>query len=130
MKRIWLILVVLVLSMVLLAACAPVAGFQGFVQLPDGVRVGITAVIVWLVSWVFAQLILLVPFLKFLEEFKEPLALAIAAALIGWIENIVPDAYGGVAVLAIQLLLAILALFGVGQVFKKRGARFFGTWRK
>jgi hypothetical protein len=112
-----------VLAAVLLAACAPAS--QGFVALPDGVRLGITAVVVWVVSFFLAKLIALVPFLSFLEEFREPLALAIAAALIGWIENIVPDAYGAIAVIAIQLILAILAFFGVGNVLKKRGVKGF-----
>jgi len=98
---------------------------QGFVALPDDVKVGIVAVVVWLVSWVFAQLIALVPFLKFLEEFKEPLALAISAALIGALENAIPDAFGTIAVIGIQLVLALLALFGVGGVLKQRGYRLF-----
>lgn len=98
---------------------------QTFVALPDPVKISITGVIVWLVSWLIAQLITLVPFLKFLEEFKEPLALAIAAALITALEAAVPDAYAGVAIAAIQLILVILALFGVGTALRKRGARAF-----
>lgn len=101
---------------------------QTFVALPDPVKIALTGAVVWIVSWLFAQLIAMVPFLKFLEEFKEPLALAIAAALISWIENIVPDAYGGIAVAGIQLLLVILAFFGIGNGLKKKGFRLFGTW--
>jgi hypothetical protein len=98
---------------------------ETFVSLPDPIKVSITAVIVWLVSWGITQLVTLVPFLKFLEDFKQPLALAIAAALIGALEAAVPDAYAGVAVAAIQLVLVILALFGVGTALKERGARAF-----
>ena len=98
---------------------------EGFVALPDDVKIGIAAVILWLVSFVFSQLIALVPFLKFLEEFREPLALAIAAALIGWLENALPTGLDNIAILAIQLVLAVLAAFGVSAVFKKRGYRFF-----
>ena len=98
---------------------------EGFVALPDDVKIGIAAVVLWLVSFVFSQLIALVPFLKFLEEFREPLALAIAAALIGWLENALPTGLDNIAILAIQLVLAVLAAFGVSAVFKKRGYRFF-----
>lgn len=101
---------------------------QTFVALPDPVKIALTGVIVWLVSWLFAQLIAMVPWLKFLEEFKEPLALSIAAALIGLIEGAVPDAYAGIAVAAIQLVLVILAFFGIGNGLKARGYRLFGTW--
>lgn len=101
---------------------------QTFVALPDPVKIALTGAVVWIVSWLFAQLIAMIPWLQFLEEFKEPLALAIAAALIGWIEAAVPDAYAGIAVAAIQLLLVILAFFGVGQGLKAKGVRLFGTW--
>ena len=101
---------------------------ETFVALPDPVKISMTGVIVWIVSWLFAQLITMVPWLSFLEQFKEPLALSIAAALIGWLENAVPDAYGGIAVAGIQLLLVILAFFGVGNGLKARGVRLFGTW--
>ena len=53
-----------------------------FVALPDPLKLGIAGVVLWLVSTLFANLIILVPFLVFLEQFKEPLALAISAALI------------------------------------------------
>jgi hypothetical protein len=110
----------LVLPALLLAGCAPTV--QGFVALPDDVKIGLTAVVVWVVSFFFAKLLALVPYLKFLEQFREPLALAIAAALIGVIETNIPDAYATVAVVAIQLLLAILAMFGVGRVLKTKAA--------
>jgi len=98
---------------------------ESFVALPDPVKVGITAVVLWGVSFFFAKLIALVPFLKFLEEFREPLALAIAASFIGWLENALPTGLDNVAVLAIQLLLAVLAAFGVGNALKARGVRGF-----
>lgn len=122
MKNFKIVSLILFVS-VLLAACAPAA--TGFVALPDPVKLGITAVVVWAVSFFIAKLIALVPFLSFLEEFREPLALAIAATLIGALENAIPDAYGAIAVIAIQLILAILAFFGVGNVLKRRGVKGF-----
>ena len=93
-----------------------------FVALPDTVKAGITAVVVFVVAALFTNLILLVPFLSFLLPFQMPIALALAAALIGWLERIIPDAWGSVATIAIQLVLALLALFGVGQTLTAMGA--------
>lgn len=108
-----------------LAACAP--AIQGVVSLPNPLKVAITGVVVWIVAWVFAKIVVLIPWVgPILEPYKEPLALLIAASLIGFIEATVPDAYGAVAVAAIELLLVILALFGIGSTLgKKRGVKFF-----
>jgi len=119
-KKMFLLFVLIGL---LLSACTPAV--QGFVDLPDKTEAGITAVVVWLVSWLFVQLITLLPFLKFLEDFKTPLSMALAGQLISLIENAVPDAFGGVAIAGITFILTILALFGVGEVFKARGYRGF-----
>ena len=114
---------VIVAMLLLLPASAAVN--MGFVDLPPQVETGITAVVVFGVSWLFVQLITLVPFLAFLEQFKMPLALAVSAQLIAWIEQLVPDAYGGVAVSGIVLVLAILALFGIGGQLKEMNAPGF-----
>jgi hypothetical protein len=98
---------------------------QGFVELPDELKIVITSLILAAVSFVFAKLIALVPFLAFLEQFRQPVAMAVAAALIGWFQNIVPDAYAAVAILGLQLVLAVLALFKVGDVLKERGVKGF-----
>lgn len=98
---------------------------MSFVEFPEEVKVGVIAVVVWAISWAFAQLVALVPFLSFLNEFKEPLALAISAALIGWLQNAIPDQYGGIAVIGVQLVLAILALLGVGKALGAKGYRLF-----
>ncbi len=115
--------VVLVFLMLFLTACAPAA--QGFVELPERVSTGIVAVVLVGVSFVFAKLIAMVPFLKFLENFREPLGLAIAWQLIGFIQNIVPDAYGAVAIIALQLILAVLALFTAAQKLREMRVRGF-----
>jgi len=98
---------------------------QTFVDLDDNVELGITGVVVWLVSWFVAQLIFMLPFLKFLEDFKQPLALALAAQLIAFIEHSVPDAFGGIAVAGVVLLLAVLAYFKIGEALTARGVRGF-----
>ena len=98
---------------------------MSFVALPDEVKVSITALIVWAVAWGFMKLVTLVPFLKFLDPFKEPIALVIAAALIGAFENAIPDSYAQVAVVGVQLVLALLALFGAGKALGDKGYRLF-----
>jgi len=98
---------------------------QTFVDLPEGVELGITGVIVWLVSWFVAQLVFMLPFLKFLEDFKQPFALALAAQLVALIENSIRDAFGGVAVAGVVLLLAVLSYFKIGEALTARGIRGF-----
>jgi len=87
----------------------------GFVDLPQSVEAGITAVITFAVGWALTKIILLLPFLEFLREFETQFALAVSAQLIALVENAVPDAYGGVAISGIVFILAILALFGIGE---------------
>lgn len=117
------LLVLVLLAVLLLSACS--ASVAGFVQLPDDVRAGIGAVILVVVSWALAKLITLVPFLKFLDEFRVPLASAIAFELVNVIQNAVPDAYGTVAILALKLVLAVLALFLTFEKLQKKGYRLF-----
>lgn len=126
MKSKSLVLFVAMMLMVFLSACAPVAGVRAqFVQLPDTLKADITALVVFVVSWLFMKLIELIPALSFLEEFRVPLALAVASQLIGLIQTATPDAYANVVILALQLGLAILALFlGAGQL-KARGVKAF-----
>jgi hypothetical protein len=114
---------VLLLGVVLLSACAPAAA--GFVELPEDVRIGIGSVVLVVASWLIARLVLLLPFLRFLEDFRVPLAAAIATQLIDVIQNAVPDAYGEVAVLALKLVLAVLALFLTFDRLRLRGVRAF-----
>lgn len=108
-----------------LSACGPTGLFAPVIALPEPLKLSITGLFVWLVAFLFAKLITLVPFLKFLEPYKTPIAMAAAAAVIGWIELNTPDAYGAAVVAAIQLILVILALFGVGEALKQRGVKFF-----
>jgi hypothetical protein len=95
---------------------------SGFVALPDTLKAGVAAVVLYVVSVVLTNVILLVPFLAFLEAFKVPLASALGAALITWVENILPDAYPEASLLAVQLALAILAAYGIGVTLAAQGA--------
>ena len=123
MKKIGLF-VLMALSVFVLSACGLAAGAQSqFVQLPDTLKVDITALVVVAVSWLFARLIALAPPLRFLNEFRLPLAMAIASQLIGLVETATPDAYGNVVILALQLVLAVVSLFLVANQLKAKGYR-------
>lgn len=93
-----------------------------FVALPDSIKAGIAAVVLYIVTAVLTNIILLVPFLAFLEAFKIPLAAALGMQIIAWLEKILPDAYPQTSILAVQLALAILAAFGVGVTLAAQGA--------
>lgn len=121
MKR--LSLFVLILAVLLLSACSPAV--QGFVELPDGIKVRLTAMIVATVAFFFLKLVELWPPLKFLEQFRLPFSLALAAELINLIQNSVPDMYAGVAVAAITLVLEIVALVLVYVKLKELNFRAF-----
>ena len=94
----------------------------GVIALPEPLKASLTAVVVVVVSVLFANLVLLLPFLAFLEPFKVQVAIAAAMTLIAFIEKAVPDMYAAVAIAAIQLVLAILAVFGIGQTLAAMGA--------
>lgn len=85
-----------------------------FVDLPEVVELGIAAVVAFFAAVVFVNVIELIPFLAFLAQFQSPIALALGLALVKWIENALPSQYPKISVLAIQLVLAVLAAFGVG----------------
>lgn len=121
-KRLRLVFLMLVLVLGL-AACAPAA--HPFVELPEDVRVGLGAVVLALVSWVLVRVVTLFPWLKFLEEYRLPVAAGLAAVLVDFLQNAVPDAYGRVAILALQLILAVLALFITFERLRQKGNRLF-----
>lgn len=125
MKKLFRLFVLTTLAVIVLSACAPQGLRASFVELPGTVKADITALVIFIISWLFMKLVELVPALKFLEEFRVPLAMALASQLIGLIEVGVPDAYGAVAILAIQLILALVALFLGAQKLKDRGVRAF-----
>lgn len=112
-----------VLLVLALAACAPARA--GFVELPEDVRVGIGALVLAVVSWLLVRLIALVPALAWLDNYRLPAAAGLTAVLIDFIQNSVPDAYGQVAILAIQLVLALLAIFITFEKLRERGNRLF-----
>ena len=116
----------LAVGMIFLSGCTTAnSAAQTVVALPDDVKIGIMSVILVAVSWIFARLIALVPPLKFLDQFREPLAMAISIELINLIQAGVPDAFGAIAVLALKLVLAVLALFLTASKLREQGVKAF-----
>ena len=96
--------------------------FQGwFVSLPDHLKAGIAGVLMFVVSMLITNLVLLVPFLAFLIPFQMPLALALSVVVIEAIEKAVPDAYGPIAVKVLELVLLVLSAFGWGTQLAAMG---------
>jgi hypothetical protein len=98
-----------------------------FVDLPGSVELGITAAIVALVFAVVKFVAARIPWLGgFLAQYANEVALAVSAAFILWLENALPSAYPDIAVLALQLILAVLAAIGVIEKFlARRGVKGF-----
>jgi hypothetical protein len=133
MKRVILI-VVAMLAMTLMAFAPVLQGdqpptslVQSFVQLPDAIRLGITALVIAVVGLVFMKIGELFPWaIPFLTKYKEEISLVLAGALIGWIENALPGgAYENISLLVVQIVLAVLALIGLFRTLAKAGVKGF-----
>ena len=107
---------ILLLALVLTACTA-----QGFVSLPDDVVLGINAVAVLLFGYGIAYVIALVPFLSFLKDFQVPLAAAISAQVIQFLQVSIPDQFGAVAVHALRALLALIAIYTAAKQLNRQG---------
>ena len=115
-------LFIFVLSIVLLTACSPAV--NGFVQLPDAERLAITTLVVAVLGWVFAWVGTKFPWTSpFIEKYKMEISLALAAAVVGFIENALPSAYPEISILIVQLVLAVLASIGLFRVLAKAGVK-------
>ncbi len=94
----------------------------GVIALPEPLKASLTAVVIVVISVLFANIVLLLPILAFLEPFKVQIAIAAAMTLINYIQKAVPDAYEQVAIKAIEFVLALLMFFGIGQTLAAMGA--------
>ena len=87
---------------------------KNFVELPDDVKAGITAVALFLAAKAFAFVLGLFPILSPLEPFIAPITLAFVAMFVDKLQSWIPDAFGPAAVMAVKLILYLLAAFGIG----------------
>ena len=99
---------------------------QSFVELPAPIMASVTALIVGAAIFGVNWLIVRVPLLKFLANYAQEWGVLIAAALIMWFQNVVPDIYAAIAIHAVELVLAIIAVFSALRAYAKvRGVKGF-----
>lgn len=120
-----LLLPIFLIGMFLLSACASPA-VQGFVQLPDAERLAIITVVVGLLGLVFTRVGELFPWTSpFIAKYKMEISLTLAAAVVGWIESVLPSAYPEISILVVQLFLAVFAAIGLFKLLDKAGVPGF-----
>lgn len=118
------LLFVLMITMFLLAACAPVQGFaQGVVELPSPIQLAILAGVTFIVGFIFTKITELFPFLeKFLGQYVDEVSMAVGGALVLWIQNLlnaIPLEWQGVANAALALIVAVLAAISLLKLARK-----------
>ena len=90
----------------------------GFVDLPPDVELKVIAVVTALFYLGARFIVARLPWLGgFFERYAAEWALAISVAFVAWLENALPSAYPDIAVLAVQLVLAVLVAVGVTVKF-------------
>lgn len=84
---------------------------NGFVELPPETQLAVMSLVAALVSLAITTLIAYAPWLSWLEPYKDEWGMAAGAAALAALQNILPGSYPAASVLAVQLVLAILAIF-------------------
>ena len=122
MKKIFLSLSVL-LSVFLLSACAAQGFAQGIVELPSPIQIAILAGVTFVVGFIFTKIAEALPWLAaFLGQYVDEVSVAVAGALVLWIQNLlsaIPPEWEGVANSALALIVAILASLGLFKAARK-----------
>src|SRR5215207_2495919 len=96
---------------------------MNFVELPSEVQLAVIGLAVVLVDLAVTFAISYVPWLAFLEPYKQEWGLLLGAAAVTVIQNFLPTSYPEASVLAVQLVLAIIAIVvGAKKFLAKRGA--------
>lgn len=114
----------LLVTTLILTGCAQAAA--NFVPLPDTERLAVTALVVVALGFVFTKIVERLPWTApFVDKYKEEISLAVAAAVVGFIENALPSAYPEISILVVQLVLAVLAGAGLFSVLGKSGVKGF-----
>lgn len=95
-----------------------------FVELPAETQLAVIAAIAALVDLAITAAIAYAPWLSWLEPYKEEWGMAAGAAALAFLQNALPGGeWAEVSILAVQLVLAILAVVGfVKKFLAKRGA--------
>lgn len=96
---------------------------MNFVELPSETQLAIVGLAVVVVDLAVTVAISYIPWLAFLEPYKEEWGLALGAAAVTAIQNWLPTQYPEASTLAVQLVLAIIAIvMGAKKFLAKRGA--------
>jgi hypothetical protein len=94
-----------------------------FVELPSETQLAIVGLVIVLVDLAVTAAISYVPWLAFLEAYKEEWGLLAGAAAVTAIQNWLPTQYPEASILAVQLVLAVIAIvMGVKKFLVNRGA--------
>lgn len=119
MKTLFKIIAIMSLVLVL-SSCSAIA--QKVVQLPDPLASAITALAVFVVGWLFAQIGNVLPwFTKLFGQYADEIAFALSGAVIAFIQNAlnaIPAQWENPANAFLTFLVAVLAAL---QVFKLLG---------
>jgi len=92
-----------------------------FVELPSDTQIAIGVAIMALVNILTSLVVAYVPWLDgFIGKYKEEWAIALSGAVVAWLQNILPEAYPELSVLAVQfvagVILALLAKYGLAKL--------------
>ena len=110
------------LAVVFLTGCAVA---DQFVDLPDSQEAGIKVIAVALVALAFDYLIGVAPWLEFVRQYQEGLALSLSIIAISAIENALPTGSDPIAVPAVGLLIAAALYFFGRSALRERGVQGF-----
>jgi ABC-type Fe3+ transport system substrate-binding protein len=108
------------------------AFFQNLVQLPDPIVLAILSGVTLLLGLILTQLAKALPWLAaFLGQYVDEVAVAVAGVVVTYLNNLlaqIPANWEGVATIALQLVVAILAALGALYQYRKarliRAAKF------
>ena len=124
------ILFILLISVFVLAACAQVQGVvQKIVVLPDALQNAITALSIFVVGWIFAQIGTRLPwFVKLFGQYADEIAITLAGAAVTYIQsvlNMIPPSWEGAGNAFLMFLVAVLAAIQLFKLLGKAGVRSF-----
>jgi hypothetical protein len=96
---------------------------MSFVELPSSTQLGVIALVSTLVALAITYLIAYAPWLSWLENYKEEWGVAAGLAVLEVLQNALPGDYPEASILAVQLALAVIAIyFGVKKFLISRGS--------
>src|SRR5687767_9907040 len=94
-----------------------------FVELPSETQLAVLGLAVVLVDLAVTYAISYVPWLAFLEEYKEEWGMLAGVAALAALQNALPSQYPEASILAVQLVLAIIAIvMGIKKFLANHGS--------